>query len=229
MKYIAFFFLLIVASVTAKAQDTNEPKRDISLLIFDKKGRPIDGIIVRSLNNTKAGMTDRKGLFVFNDLTDSDMLSMFLPKYGETIIPVVGMDSIVVTLRSLRRHSYVSNEGRKVYINKPNSPEPTTVLDVQALLEQHPYRTVSELLQGHVPGLNITSGTTAGSNASVTIRGQNTLMLSSEPLVVIDGSPSSVPINDINVYDIKAIEVQKGGDSQWGVRGANGVILITTR
>jgi len=163
-------------------------------------------------------------------LTDDDRISLMLPKYGETILPVAGMDSIVVTLRSVRRYSYLSNEGKNVIVNRPNKTEPTTILDVQALLEQHAYRTVSELLQGQVPGLNVSSGgPRAGAGASMSIRGQNSFMGSSDPLVVIDGSPSSIFIDDINVYDIKTIEVQKGGDSQWGVRGANGVILINTR
>jgi len=217
-------------SVAAKAQEINDSKRDISLLIINKRGRPVERIIVRSLNNTNAGMTDRKGLFVFSDLTDDDRISLLLPRYGETIIPVAGMDSIVVQLRSARLYSYVDNEGKSVIINRPNKTESNTVLDVQALLEQHPYGSVGELLQGQVPGLNVSSaGSRAGANESISIRGQNTLLGSTAPLVVIDGSPTSIPIGDINVYDIKTIEVQKGGDSQWGVRGANGVILITTR
>jgi len=231
MKYIAFFSLLIMMSVTVKAQDTDVTKRDVFLLIINKKGRPVERIIVRSLNNTNAGMTDRKGLFVFTDLTDEDKISLLLPKYGETIIPVTGMDSIVVQLRSARLYSYVNNEGKNVLINKPNKTEPTMVLDVQALLEQHPYSSVAELLQGQVPGLNVSSGgNRAGAGESMSIRGPNSFSNSGPPLIVIDGSPmSNMSINDISVYDIKTIEVQKGGSSEWGIRSANGVILITTR
>ena len=230
MKYIAIFSLLIMMSVTAKAQDTNLSTRNISLLILDKKERPIDRIIVRSLNNTNAGMTDRKGRFIFSDLTDDDRISLLLPKYGETIIPVTGMDSIVVRLKSARRYSYLSSEGKDVMINRPNKTEPVTILDVPALLEQHAYINVTDLLQGQVPGLNISSeGGRAGAGASMSVRGQNSFTGNQAPLVVIDGSPVAIPIDDINVNDIKTIEVQKGGSSEWGLRGSNGVILITTR
>jgi len=228
MKYIVIFLMFMMMSFAAKAQETNVSKRNISLLILDKKERPIERIIVRSLNNTNAGMTDRKGRFVFADLTDNDRISLLLPKYGETIIPVAGMDSIVVKLRSARRYSYISNAGRDVFVNKPNKTEPTTILDVQALLEQNAYKSVAELLQGQVPGLNITPATTSRSDASFSVRGPNTLLGSNEPLFVVDGM-AGVSINDINVNDVKTIEVQKGGSSEWGIRGANGVILITTR
>jgi len=230
MKSLTIFSLLILMSAAVWAQDMDLPKRNISLIILDKKGRPIERIIVRSLNNTNAGMTNRKGLFVFTGMTDNDKISMILPKYGESVISVTGMDSIVVTLRSARRYSYASNMGQDVFIDKPNKTEPVTVLDVQALLEQHSYRSITDLLQGQVPGLNIsTTSSNAGGTASISIRGQNTFMGNTSPLIVMDGNVYYGSLQDINVYDVKTIEVQKGGSSEWGVRGANGVILINTR
>jgi hypothetical protein len=233
MKYISVFFLLILMSVATQAQDTEAPKRDISLLVLNKKGRPISNIIVRSAGSTKAGMTNHSGLFVFNDMTDEDQISMMLPKYGETFIPVAGMDSIVVTLRSARRYSYVYNDEQNVIIDKrDNRTDANTLLDVQELLEQHPYASLVDLLQGaNVAGLNISTSGRAGGDASASIRGPNSLMSSSEPLVVVDGLPIG-GLNDanqsVNVYDIKTIEVQKSS-SEWGVRSANGVILVNTK
>ena len=231
MKYIAIFSLFILMIFGVSAQETELPKRNISLIVLDKKNRPIERIIVRSLNNSNAGMTNRKGLFVFTDMTDDDKISMLLPKYGETIIPVTGMDSIVVTLRSARRYSYVSNEGQSVVIDK-EKVEPKDVIDVQSLLSRNHYSSLIDLLRGaNVAGLNITQSGTASGGASVNIRGERSFTLSSEPLVVVDGSPVgtlSDANNMVNVHDIKTIEVQKTG-SDWGVRGANGVILIKTR
>jgi len=233
MKYITIFFLFFLMSATIRAQDADLPGRNISLVIRDKKGRPIERIIVRSLNNTNAGMTNRKGLFVFTDMTDNDRISMFLPKYGETIISVTGMDSIVVMLRSSRRYSYVSNTGQEVIINRPNKTEPSTVLDVQTLLQRNAYKSLLDLLQGQVPGLNITPSSGRGGATSTSIRGQSSFLSNSEPLVVVDGVPMDISLGDIdaivNVYDVKTIEIQKGGSSEWGVRSANGVILINTR
>ena len=232
MKCINIFILLIFMTVPVWAQDTDSPKRNISLVVLDKKGRPIEKVIVRSISNTNAGMTNRKGLFLFTDMADDDQISMLLPKYGETIVPVEGMDSIVVTLRSARRYTYVSNEGQSVMINRKNRVEPTDLIDAQELLARHPYTSLIDLLRGaNIPGLNITPSSMAGGGATTNIRGERSIMLSSEPLVVVDGMPVgelNTANSMISVHDIKTIEVQKGS-SEWGARGANGVIVITTR
>jgi len=227
MKYIKSFLLLVLMSIAVKAQ----PARDISLVILNKKGRPINNIIVRSVDNKQVGLTDRSGLFVFTGMTDSDMISMILPKYGETIVPVEGMDSIVVTLRSARRYSYVSNEGSHVVIDK-NKVEPNDLLDVPALLKKHTYRSLSELLQGRVPGLVVNTAPGPRGTTTANIRGESSMgMSSSEPLVVLNGTvigTLDIANNMVNIHEIQSIEVQKNG-SAWGVRGANGVILIKTK
>ena len=229
MKYIQIFFLLVLVSVATKAQDIDTQKRNVSLLILNKKGRPVDRIIVRSLHTRQAGMTDRSGMFVFVDMTDDDTISMVLPNYGETVIPVARMDSIVVTLRSARRYSYLNNEGQSINIDK-NKTNTNSLLDVQALLKKHSYRSLAELLVGRVAGLNITSTGTFG-ETTANIRGQHSFMLSSEPLVVLNGMAIGTlneVNNTINVNDIKTVEVLKSA-TEWGVRGANGVILVTTK
>ena len=233
MKYITIFILLILMGMTVQAQDTDVPKRNISLLIRNKKGRPIEKVIVRSLSNAHAGMTNRKGMFVFTDMADNDEIFMYLPKYGEAVVPVAGMDLIVITLHSARRYSFVNSESQNIIIERKNKTDPNELIDVQALLAQHPYKSLIELLQGaNVPGLNITSPSgTGGRGTSVEIRGQHSLLGSNEPLAVLDGMPIG-GLGDanaiVNVNDVKTIEIQKGG-SEWGVRGANGVIVINTR
>jgi TonB-dependent starch-binding outer membrane protein SusC len=105
-------------------------------------------------------------------------------------------------------------------------------------------------LQGQVPGLTVTqSSGVNGSAVKVLIRGQNSLLQGSEPYYIIDGvpfSPGNTPINQlsnasgsaglsplnmINPADIESIEVLKDADATaiYGSRGANGVILITTK
>lgn len=90
-----------------------------------------------------------------------------------------------------------------------------------------------ELLAGRFAGVEVTPR--AGGGISVRIRGATSLMGSSEPLYVIDGMPVQAgpggALNGINPYDIARIEVLKdiGSTSFWGVRGANGVVLITTK
>lgn len=94
---------------------------------------------------------------------------------------------------------------------------------------------IAQMMQGAVPGLNVMT-TEAGANPEgqsglMLIRGRNSISASNEPLIVLDGVPYWGAISDINPGDIASIEVLKDASSAaiYGSRGANGVILITTR
>ena len=237
MKNLTVFSLSILMTVAIKAQDIDSSTRNISLTILAKRERPMSNIIVSSPTTAEAGFTNRSGLFVFSDMTDNDTISMMLPRLGEIFIPVAGMDSIVVKLRSARRYYYVSNLGQSENFNRRSEnfnkikTEPTDLLDVQALLKRHPYRSLADLLQSHVAGLNITTTNGGAGSVSANIRGISSFLGSSEPLVVLNGIPIGTldyANSMININDIETIEVQKSA-SEWGLRGANGVILIKTQ
>ena len=234
MKIIKVLLLLILISVNAWAQDTDSQKRNISVIILDKKERPIKNVVVKSDDTGKAGITDHSGLFIFSDMSDNDNISLKLPKYGETTIPVAGMDSIKVTLRSRIRYSYVNNKGLNIIIDKEKKTASSPMLDVEALLKQQPFNSLVHLLEGRTAGLNITSGSSvSSSDNSGMVRGANTISgnYDTEPLVVINGiafGTLSEANAFVNVYDIKTIEINRSG-AGWGSRGANGVILITTK
>jgi len=87
-----------------------------------------------------------------------------------------------------------------------------------------------QALQGRVAGVNITnrSGNPAGS-IKVRVRGSNSVLGNNDPLYVVDGMPSSA--DRLNSYDIESIEVLKDASATaiYGSRGANGVILVTTK
>lgn len=86
------------------------------------------------------------------------------------------------------------------------------------------YTNLLDAMQGRIPGVNIVGD-------RVTIRGINSIMGSNEPLLVIDGIPTSMDaINSIPVQDVERIEILKGPSAaMYGSRGANGVIAIHTK
>jgi TonB-linked SusC/RagA family outer membrane protein len=97
-----------------------------------------------------------------------------------------------------------------------------------------PVPRADQLLQGRLTGVNVTSSNGApGAAASIRIRGGNSIQGDNEPLYVIDGfiAGSGFNLNNINVNDIASIEVLKDASaiSIYGTRGANGVIMITTK
>ncbi|WP_116108594.1 SusC/RagA family TonB-linked outer membrane protein [Lewinella sp. IMCC34191] len=91
---------------------------------------------------------------------------------------------------------------------------------------------VTQSLQGRLPGVDISSTSSRpGASAQIRIRGTRSLTASNDPLIVLDGIPFAGSLTDINPNDIKSVDVLKDASATaiYGSRGANGVVLITTR
>jgi len=97
-------------------------------------------------------------------------------------------------------------------------------------LKEKPIANAGEALQGRAAGVQVTSAGKPGDNVSFRIRGISTIN-NSEPLLVIDGVPTDLGINALNVDDIENIDVLKDASATaiYGSRGANGVVIITTK
>lgn len=99
-------------------------------------------------------------------------------------------------------------------------------------IETRPISNISQALEGATSGVQVTSASGApGSSQSIRIRGIGSINASSSPLYVIDGSPSSFSISNLNPDDIESITVLKDAASSalYGSKAANGVVLITTK
>ncbi|MDE6348096.1 MAG: SusC/RagA family TonB-linked outer membrane protein [Bacteroides sp.] len=99
-------------------------------------------------------------------------------------------------------------------------------------LEQSQVTGVTEALAGAVPGVTLTSNDGAPTGKpSIKIRGFSSLNAGNDPLIVVDGAPYSGDINNINPNDVETMTVLKDAASNalYGARGANGVIIITTK
>lgn len=110
-----------------------------------------------------------------------------------------------------------------------------SVTQVNVPDQSGPHRTattMADLLEGRVPGLEVNR--LAGGAVSLHIRGVRSLNSSNEPLIVVDGVPqlaNNAVLQDLDPHDIESISVLKdaGSLAAYGSRGANGVILITTK
>jgi hypothetical protein len=227
-----FAALLCLSAWSVSAQEPESP-RDVTLKITDRKGRPVSGVVVQSVPQGNGAMTDANGMHVFSGMTDRDSILMMLPRYGETILSVAGMDSIVVAVRNTRQFVYSDQWDQEFTdgytVNKErNRTQSGTTLDVQEMLKTTHATSISELLQGRVAGLTIQRSPSGETSAN--IRGQRSFLGSNEPLVVVDGLPLgelSQVDQMIDIRQIKTIDIVKEG-SMYGSRGANGVIVVTT-
>lgn len=90
---------------------------------------------------------------------------------------------------------------------------------------------ISQALSGASAGVNVTASGQAGSEPTMSIRGQTSLSASDRPLIVLDGIIYNGAITDINISDVESVDILKDASSAavYGSRSANGVMLITTK
>ena len=102
-----------------------------------------------------------------------------------------------------------------------------SVVDIKSL-KAIPSGTIESVLQGNAAGVTIINSGAPGSPSNIRVRGI-TSVGSTDPLMIIDGTPGS--IHDLNPNDIQSIQILKdaGAAAIYGVRGSNGVIIVTTK
>jgi TonB-linked SusC/RagA family outer membrane protein len=100
-------------------------------------------------------------------------------------------------------------------------------------LQQLPNNNILSAIQGSVPGVAVSQGSASaeGNGQSILIRGRKSISASTDPLIIWDGIPYVGGISDINPNDVESIEILKDASASaiYGSRGANGVILVTSK
>lgn len=193
-----------------------------------QSGKPLPGANVLVQGTSIGVTTDEEGQYSLEVPDEQGTLVFSFVGYRTKQIPVDGRAEINVALETatLRSEEVVvvgyGAQERQDLTGTISSVSPGD-------LERGPVSTVGELLQGKVPGLRaVSSGGQPGSGLAINIRGAGSIGAGTGPLFVVDGLPGSGPPNP---GDIESIEVLKGPSATaiYGARGANGVILITTK
>lgn len=219
---------------------------DITGKIFNEQNEPVIGATVAVKGSNIAAATDSKGEFGFANLRPEDILTISSIGYQSMEIPIGGRTRIMIRLQPFV--AILDETIIKGYYTTSKRLNTGSVSKVNAeKISSQPVSNPLAALEGRVPGLQVTQANgLPGSNFTVRIRGQNSIQNGNSPLYIIDGVPflndaekltqrdginANSPFNSINPNDIESIEVLKDADatSIYGSRGANGVILITTK
>lgn len=99
-------------------------------------------------------------------------------------------------------------------------------------IAERPVARLDQALQGVIPGLDVVStAATPGAGTSILLRGRRSFEASNDPLMIVDGMPFYGDLNDISPSDVSSVDVLKDASATaiYGSRGANGVIIITTK
>lgn len=199
--------------------------------VLDEQGEPVIGANVVEKGTTNGTITDLDGNYVLqvNDLKKAVLQFSFIG-YNTTEEALKGRGSVDVKLGAS-----VINLGEVVAIGYGTQTRKEITGSVANISEENfnkgVNRDASDLLQGKVAGLTITSGSgdvTRGSQ--IQLRGTSTLQNDQGPMIVIDGVPGG-DMSTVSPSDIESISVLKDASSAaiYGSRAAGGVILITTK
>ncbi|MBR2035817.1 MAG: TonB-dependent receptor, partial [Prevotella sp.] len=197
----------------------------------DTSGEPIIGASVMVQGTSNGGVTDINGNFTINNVPAKAILKVSYVGYVSQSVAVNGRSTINITLKedALNLEEVVV-VGYGVQRKTDVTGAMTRVSGED--LNTKPVANAFEALQGKAAGVDITSNQRPGELGKIRIRGNRSLNASNDPLYVVDGVPlNSGGIETINPRDIESIDILKDASSTaiYGSRGANGVILVTTK
>lgn len=199
--------------------------------ITSDTGEALPGVTVVVKGTTTGVTTDVNGAYTVTVPNDNSILVISSVGFTKQELPVGKRTSLS---QSLVPETQALNEIQVVGYGTQKKSQVTgaisSVSDEQ--LRDVPVANVGQALQGRAAGVTISSASSSpGQTPVIRIRGNRSIAGSNDPLLVVDGVPYDGSLNDLNPDDITSLEVLKDASSTaiYGARGANGVILITTR
>jgi len=199
--------------------------------VTDEGGNPLVGTTVLIKGTTVGAITDANGKYSV-DVSSRNVSLVFsfigfvtqeVAVQNRAVVDVVlkaeitGLDEVIVVGYGTQKKSDITG---------------TVASLPKERLENAPNLNVAQAIQGAVPGVMVQQ-TIGGAQAASTImiRGRNSITANNDPLIIVDGIPYGGQINDINPNDVQSIEILKDASAAaiYGSRGANGVILISTK
>jgi TonB-linked SusC/RagA family outer membrane protein len=207
-----------------------QSKKDVSGTVLDVQGVPLVGVNVLEAGTQNGTITDLSGLYRLK-VSSNTILRFNYIGFQEVEIPVGNQSVINVTLEEkLSELDEVVVVGYGT-VKKRDLTGSVASINSEKLL-RNPALSATEAIQGKVPGVLVSNSSwTPGATPSILIRGKRSINAGNDPLYVIDGIPVSTAPNMFSTGDIESIEVLKDASATaiYGSRGANGVILITTK
>ena len=217
-------------SAEGKNTDTTDKKK-LSGIVRDENGEPIIGASVL-VKGTKVGtVTNAEGEFSL-DAPASGMLVISYMGFATREVPIKNNSNLKITLNEDEAQNLnevvVVGYGTQKKASVTGAIASVTTKD----LVQTPQANISNMLVGKMPGLIAMqrSGAPGEDNSTLLIRGVSTFSDNTAPLVMIDGVERP-NYNGLDPNEIESVSILKDASATaiYGVRGANGVILITTR
>lgn len=205
--------------------------------VTDNKGKGLPGVNIKIKGKQAGTITDASGNYALNTAKPTDILAYSLTGFASQEIPVNNRKLINVKLGPGKQQELkeVVVVGYGSQARKDITGAISSVRERD--LHERPVTNMVQALQGKAAGIYVTTSTGAnngnepGAVPTIFIRGKRSIAAGNDPLYVVDGIPISGGLNDINTDDIVSIDILKDASSTaiYGSRGANGVVIVTTR
>ena len=197
-------------------------------LVEDENHQPVIGASVAVQGTSQGTITDLDGQFVM-DCDAKAVLQVSYVGYKTSEVSVNGRTNIKVELVpdvEVLEEVVVVGYGTMRKADLTGSVGSMAAKDIASA----PVANVGQALQGKVSGVQVLDAGAPGDNVSIKIRGLGSIN-NCDPLIVIDGVPTDLGINALNMADIERLDVLKDASATaiYGSRGANGVVMITTK
>ncbi|WP_341216047.1 TonB-dependent receptor [uncultured Wocania sp.] len=209
----------------------DQQKIEIKGTIKDLNGQPLPGANILEKGTTNGAQADFDGNFSLQVEDPNTTLVVSYLGFQIVEVPLNGKVQIAVSLKEQAAgldEIVIVGYGQ---VKKSDLTGAVGSIKAEEIEKQRAPR-IDQALQGRVSGVQVvSSGGAPGSGTSIRIRGGNSINSSNEPLFVIDGFIGGGDLNTINPQDIESIEILKDASATaiYGSRGANGVVLITTK
>lgn len=232
IRQILTTLIVLVVFLTPVVAQQSEESITIHGKICDSNGVPIPGATVVVKGNHAIGtVANVAGEYSLTAPTEAVIIVSFLGYEEATIRLINHRTTYDITLyEASRRLNDVVIVGYGE-VKKSDLTGSVSVIGERSFYDQ-PVKNIADILQGRTSGVEVTNSSGApGSAAKIRVRGTTSINKSSDPLYVIDGIISTSGLNGINPDDIASMQILKDASSTavYGSRGANGVVLITTR
>ena len=226
MRKLLFLLCAVCSLVFASAIEAKTVKGTV---LDASTGEPLIGATIMADGTNNGVATDLEGRFSFNVPDNVKNILVSYVGYDAKVVPAAAnvkvelekantqLDDVIVVAYGTAKKSSITGSASSIDVTK---------------LESRPITNVTKAIEGQVTGVLTTTGSgQPGSSATIRVRGYGSINASSEPLYVVDGIPYDGSLSSINPSDIESMTILKDASAGalYGARGANGVVMITTK
>lgn len=205
--------------------------RSVSGVVNDATGGGLPGVSITVKGSSIGTVTEADGSYTITNVSDNSILVFSYIGFTTQEVAVGGQSNIDLTMNE--DATVISEIVVTGYGTQKKSQTTGAIASISNKeISELPVTNLAQALTGRASGVNVTqSGSKPGSTPKILIRGRRSFNAGNDPLYVVDGIPLSAGYEDINPNDIQSMEVLKDATATaiYGARGANGVILVTTK